>query len=362
MRLENIVKIVVPAFFAANTAYANEANLANQKEIGEIININDHATGASQNNKDDWDKQKRLITEGYATVLIEPVQDKSGYCVVGLDGFPQKYDLPADKRTNDKELEKSERILNLSESNPENKFYFSCDRKVEVPKIAPATPITPTPIVPETPKAKTLPEKLPFLMFSPGASYLQIFAAEDKTYGFDGNLYGGSLSLTVQPSYTNWYGGGRFSVYGNSSSKSEDITVPTTEGLLAGKLVLQGKNDYHLGHFGIGIGAMFGYMIPFDKKGKFGLGLELEPGFIHDRVTREFKESSAHYIQGNLVEGTNISNHSDDNGTQVYGYGMGGLRLKLPYICINLSGGARTDLNGIQGMFSAGVAYCPNKK
>ncbi len=103
-------------------------------------------------------------------------------------------------------------------------------------------------------------------------------------------------------------------------------------------------------------------MIPLGEKGLFGIGLELENGIMHDWVTRELTESSAHYINNNMVEGTNISNLSDNTETSFYGYGMGGLRIKLPYACLNISGGVRTNLDNFNGMFGAGAAYCPNKE
>ncbi|MDO8510780.1 MAG: hypothetical protein Q7S55_01295 [Nanoarchaeota archaeon] len=372
MKLENIVKagIFSALVAASNDAYAQEAKTATPQEIIDVTKINDNATDVDVDNKDDWNQQKKLIEGGYATVLIQSVEDKPGLCVMGLNGFPQIYDKDyKDARAaSDNIIEPEERILNLAEQNRENRFYFPCDRKAETPKQNPPTPTTPTtpitPIVPG-PVPKPVPEiskKLPFLIFSPGASYIQIWGAEDATYDNSGILHGASLSLTVQPSFTNWYFGGRFSGYGNASSTSVDIDVPATEGPLAGQLVMKGKNDYSLENFGIGAGSIVGYMIPIDKKGRWGIGLELEHGIMHDRATREFMESSAHYINDNLVEGTNISNHSDDADTQIYGYLTPGLRIKFPFVCGTFSSGIRTDLSDVHRMFSAGIAYCPNKE
>ncbi|MEK6809772.1 MAG: hypothetical protein AABY40_03795, partial [Nanoarchaeota archaeon] len=148
MRLENIVKMIVPAVFTANTAYANEAKVATPTEIASVIMSNDSASDVTEGNKQDWDQQKRLIQDGYAVVLIEPIEAKPGYCEVGLDGFPQKYDLPADTREKDGELRKAELILNLGENNPENKFNFPCDLKAETPK---KNQTAAMPIIPELP-------------------------------------------------------------------------------------------------------------------------------------------------------------------------------------------------------------------
>ena len=357
MKLDDLVKtMIVPAVFAANTAYATEAKVATPEQIANVIQTNDSTDIlVSQNNVDDWHQQRNLIDNNQATVLIQPVQDKPGYCEVGLDGFPQKYDPPADKRTKDGKLEKSEMILNLSEPHRAKQFYFPCDLKAETPK-------------PNVPNGVVIPQKteekdLPSLTFSPGAGYLQIFTAADEKYNFAGDLYGGSLFLNVQPSFTNWYWGGRFLGYGNVSSATENIEVPAAEGPLDGQLVMRGVNDYSLESLGIGIGSTFGYMIPLGEKGLFGIGLELENGIMHDWVTRELTENSAHYINNNIVEGTNISNPSDNTETSFYGYGMGGLRIKLPYACLNISGGIRTNnLNNVYGMFGVGAAYCPNKE
>ncbi len=360
MKLENIVKMFVPAVFAANTAYAIEAaKVATPEEIVAVRKINNNVprdVPVSKNNEEDWSKQEDLMTSGKVRVLIEPVADQSGYCIIGLDGFPQVYDLSrVDKRAKNGKLAEEELILNLAEKDPAKRFYFPCDRKAEVPK--PTIPVSPTPITPEPTK------ELPSLTFSAGAGYVQIWGNEDATYGHSGILRGGKLHLTVQRSdVKGWYWGGTAMGYYGEGSNSVDINVPATEGPLAGQLAMIGKNDYTLEQFGIGVGSMFGYMFNFENKGRFGLGLELEHGFMYDRVTREFMESSAHYINGNLVEGTTISNNSDDADTQFYTYLMPGLRAKFPFVCLNLAGGFRTNFSDVDGMINAGIAYCPNKE
>ena len=109
MKLENIVKtgIFSALMAAASNAPAQEANQeATPQESLAIYQKNDNATNASKDEQKDWSQQKKLIDEGHATVLIQPVKDKPDYCVVGLDGFPQRYEPPADKRTDDMILEK----------------------------------------------------------------------------------------------------------------------------------------------------------------------------------------------------------------------------------------------------------------
>ena len=345
--------MIVPAVLAGNIAYANEATVATDEHIAGVMTTNNSATGASQNDKDDWNHQKELIESREVKVLIQPVKDKPGNCVIGLDGFPQKYELPADERTLDGELEKAEWIPNLSVQDS-NRFYFPCDLKAETPKPIPPIPVPP---VPEAPK-------LAPLIFSPRVSYLRIWGAEDKTYGNSGILDGASLSVIIQPRITDWYFGGRVFAHGNRSSTFEDVNVPATEGPLAGQLTMQGRKDYSLETLGIGTGPLVGYTLVSDEKGRWGIGVELENGLMHDWVTRKFAENSAHYINGNKLEGSDTSNHTDNVSTGFYGYAMGGLRLKAPSICAILSGGARTDLDQVNGMFSVGIAYCPdtNKK
>ena len=336
--------------------YKNGAQEATEEQITYIIETNEYPhLLMDQDSLQDWYQQKKLINGNGATVLIQPVQGKPGYCVAGLNGKPQLFSV-LDKRTNDDELEKSEWIVNLSKIDSDYQYNFLCDLKAEAPK--PTAPVVPTtPISPDAPKVE-----LPYLLFSPGASYLQIFATEDEIYNFGGNLRGGSLSLTVQRSDTDWYWGGRILGYFGSGSNLIDINVPATEGPLAGQLVMLGKNDHALTHSGVGLGSIFGYMIPFDKEGRFGVGLELEHGFMLDFDNRKFTESSAHYIDGNVLEGSNISNHSDTIDMQLYTYLTPGLRFKFPVVCGTISGGARTDFSDVDGMINAGIAYCPNKE
>ncbi len=358
MKLENIVKLVVPAVFAANTAFANEAQVATTEQVTAMVQTNDNATFSSKENAEDWYHQKKIIESGKATVLIQPSKSNPGFCEYGLDGFPQVYDEKyKDKRTENQKIEPAEMILNGTN----NTFLFPCDLKATY---TPNLVLVPGP-------AEIIEKEVPSVLVSAGAGYVQLFAEEDEKYDFNGILQGGKAFITFQPRGMNWYFGGEAMLYGNSSSTTEDITAPATEGPLAGQLVMQGKNDYSLETVGFGVGSIIGYMIPIDKKERFGVGLELEHGFMHDWITRKFGESSAHYIKSvdqngepvyTIVEGTNISNHSDNNDTQFYGYGMGGLRLKLPYVCGTISGGFRTDFSNVDGMLSAGVAYCPNKE
>ena len=70
-----------------------------------------------------------------------------------------------------------------------------------------------------------------------------------------------------------------------------------------------------------------------NKNNSFGFGLEGHTGVMHDWATGKFSESSAQYINGNLVEGTNISNHSDAIDTQLFMYNQLGLRFRISDLC-----------------------------
>lgn len=371
--LEKIVKkssLMAPILaIALSAADANAADITKEQIKQELaqkmrkINSTYFVNNPQDKRRGYWGRIVNLIDSGEEVVLLQ----ENGKTYFAVDGWGQVLNKKHQQlSTKNHTLDLSERIPNFTVpftegTMPEDKHY-AFEGLAKLPQDKPTVPETLTPTVPTPITPKPAKEDLPFLLFSPGISYLQIFSAEDEMYGFDGNLHGASLSLTVQPSFTNWYWGGRFSAYYGSGSNSVDLNAPATEGPLAGQLVMLGKNDYSLEQFGIGIGSMAGYMIPFEKEGRFGLGLELEHGIMHDWVTRKFGESSAHYINGNLVEGTNIFNNSDDTDTTFSGYATVGLRWKLGPVCLIPAGGFRTDFSNVDGMFSAGAAYCPNKE
>lgn len=358
MKLEKIVKagIVSAVMGTSSGAYA-QAREATSEEVGKVFRINDNTINetpsradpysvifVTEENKEDWYQQKKLINGAQATVLIQPAENKPGFCEYGLDGFPQKYDPPADDRTKDGRLEKSEMIPNLAEQNPKNRFYFPCDLKAEMP--------APTII---TVPGSTVEKEVPNGTFNVGAGYLNVFTAEDETYNFFGNMNGGSIFLAYQPRLSNWYFGAEALGYGNSSSTSVDLESSAADGPLAGQLVLKGRNDYSLETFGIGTSGIFGYQFKY-------VGLELHNGIMHDWTTQKFTESSAQYINGTIVEGTDISNHSDNTETKFYGYTELGLRIKLPYVCITPTFGLRTDFSEVYPLGGASAGYCPNQE
>src|SRR3989344_8594936 len=133
--------------------YKNEAQEATAEQITDIIETNENPhLLMDQDSLQDWYQQKKLINDNGATVLIQPVQGKPGYCVAGLNGKPQLFSV-LDKRTNDDELEKSEWIVNLSKMDPDYQYYFLCDLAAETPKLI--TPVVPTtPISPDAPKVE----------------------------------------------------------------------------------------------------------------------------------------------------------------------------------------------------------------
>ncbi|MDP3699034.1 MAG: hypothetical protein Q8R47_05600 [Nanoarchaeota archaeon] len=354
MTIENIVrKIVVPLTFIANTAYAQEAKVATPEQIVEVKKINNLAV-TSRDNDTDWLHQEQLIDSGKVTVLIQPVEEKPGYCIVGLDGFPQKYNLPADERTKDGKLEKAESILNLAEKDPSKKFYFPCDLK--------AAPETPNPIPdPDAPLASTK-KKSSDGKLNVGVGYLYVGTAKDETTGFNGNMHGGSINLTYQPKKKLPYLGIALSGYGNGSSTSQDIAVPAADGPLAGKLVMKGSDEYSLQTLGLGLGLIVGGEVATNENNTFGFGLEGHAGVMHDWVTRKFGESSAQYVNGNLVEGTNISNHSDKTDTQFLMYNQVGARFRFGDFCLTPTVGLRTNFSAAYPIGGLNLGYCPRQE
>ena len=168
---------------AANNAYAdNQAQPATAGQFANVLYINGNATNASQANRNDWNKQVELISGNAterATVLIKPVQGQPGFCFYGLDGFPQKYDFPADARTLDGTLEKTEMIVNLSETNPDRMFYFPCDlvAKPETPQVI----YVPGPVVPQLVPSQNKPRQRLQLSLAPLGGYSPFVP-------FDGNI------------------------------------------------------------------------------------------------------------------------------------------------------------------------------
>lgn len=349
MSIKNTIKsgLVGLVLTASTNANADDARRATPEQIQVPVWTNSQAsmqTTVNSDDKNDWGMQYKLI-EGGAIVLIEPVRGQPGSCFYGLDGFPQKYNFPADVRTSDLKLERSEMIVNLSETNPERQFYFPCN-------------ILPTP---ETPNTVYVPgpvveKEVPAGDVSVGVGYVMIKTPAEELYNFDGFLHGGKAWVHFQPKNARWYFGPEVMFYGNEGSATKGLEVPAVDGPLAGQLVMKGTNDYSLSLMGIGAGFTGGIMVANGEKFRFGL--ELQSGFMHDWMTRELTERSAHYINGMIVEGTDISNTTADAESNFNIYNAIALHPEFYGVGLTLGAGARTNFVGTpQPMVNAGISY-----
>ncbi|MEK6939346.1 MAG: hypothetical protein AABX31_01330 [Nanoarchaeota archaeon] len=359
MKLENIVKTgIFSALVSASTDVYAQAQKATPEQIIELKRIQNTATDVKNRDNDiDWYHQEKLIDSGKATVLIEPVSGQAGYCFMGLDGFPQKYDLPADEREKDGELRKAEMILNLSEKDPAKKFYFPCDLK------APETLTNPDPLVVPGPKTTKNPWKNGKLGVGIGPQIMG--TAKDEATQSYGTLHGASIQLTYTPSEKKlpWLGVALSGV-GNWSGIDQDLEVPAADGPLAGKLVMKGKDEYRLQIIGLGLGFIVGGEIYANDKNTFGFGLETNSGIVYEWATHKFGESSAQFINGNLVEGTDISNHSDVVEKNISLYNQLGARLRFGDFCLTPLGGLKLNLSNLKpyGMGGWNLGYCPRQE
>ena len=315
--------------------------------------------------KKDWEKYLELIGADEEVV----VKQTDGKTYFGLDGWGQVLDPKHQQRsTENGVLDLSERIPNytipkFSIEKPEDRHYAFMGLPLlqQEPKQAEPfeeTYTVPVAIVPVP--GPVIEKEVSAGEISIGAGYLQIYAASDEKYGFNGQLYGGKAWLTFQPRETNWYFGPEIMAYGNSASAAQNVEIPAKDGPLAGELTLEGTNEYSLSVFGLGTGFISGYMVA--EKNNFGLGLELHSGIMLDLMARELTEKSAYYINGNLVEGTSISNTSADDETAVNMYTELGAKIKLSALCFGPAVGMRKDAGRVDPLYSMSIGYCPNRQ
>ncbi|MEK6853214.1 MAG: hypothetical protein AABX64_00875 [Nanoarchaeota archaeon] len=315
--------------------------------------------------KKDWEKYLELIGADEEVV----VKQTDGKTYFGLDGWGQVLEPKHQQRsTENGVLDLSERIPNytipkFSIEKPEDRHYafLGLPELQQEPKQADPfeeTYTVPVAIVPVP--GPVIEKEVSAGEISIGAGYLQIYAASDEKYGFNGQLYGGKAWLTFQPRETNWYFGPEIMAYGNSASAAQNVEIPAKDGPLAGELTLEGTNEYSLSVFGLGTGFISGYMVA--EKNNFGLGLELHSGIMLDLMARELTEKSAYYINGNLVEGTSISNTSADDETAVNMYTELGAKIKLSALCFGPAVGMRTDAGRVDPLYSMSIGYCPNRQ
>lgn len=338
----------------SNDVYA-QAQVATPEQI-KVVKQKNNIAKSSPKNKLDWSHQKRLIDSGKVTVLIEAVKGQPGYCYMGLDGCTQAYEeaLCNKERTKDGQLELGEYILNFAEKDPAKKFYFPCDLKAEPTPINPGVP---------GPVEKKNPWKNGKL--GVGIGYQFMGAAKDEATKSDGTLHGASIQLTYTPSEKKlpWLGVALSGV-GNWSGADQDLEVPAVDGPLAGKLVMKGKDEYRLQTIGLGLGFIVGGEVYTNEKNSFGFGLEANNGIVYEWATHKFGENSAQYINGNLVEGTDISNHSDLVETNISLYNQLGARLRFGNFCLTPVGGLKLSLSKLKpyGMGGLNLGYCPRQE
>ncbi|MBI4983551.1 hypothetical protein HZC32_02805 [Candidatus Woesearchaeota archaeon] len=187
-----------------------------------------------------------------------------------------------------------------------------------------------------------------------GAGYVQLLGTEGLNTS--SNLFGGKVYFAIQLANNSWYYGGELLLLKNSESNPEPVTQAATKGPLADSLKLQGSRNYSNAVRSIGGGAIIGNPALFAK----WLGLELGVGITTDLFTKKMLENSAHYINGNLLEGTDISNATSDTSSQLNGYLKIGLPVKIyGSLCGSLEGGFRTNLrNRLDGLLGIGLGYC----
>lgn len=374
MTIDKIVKNVIVAggiALSANNANAQEvkAQEATEEQFAEAVKSNDEAINdpystISPQNKEDWLRLKNVLNSSQVPILIQADPNYPGYCNVGGDGLIGVYDGKHinKKRTLDGKLEKVEFILNLSESDPHKKYLFPCDLEVEV---------TPNLAIVHLP-GNEVEKEVPNGTFSPGVGYVHIFADPDQN-GSIAHLPGAELSFTFQPRSSEWYFGPFATLYGNSNSETIPLSSAATEGPLAGQLVLKGENNYDVTIFGGALGFIVGGDL-YHRQNGFGLGLELSAALMPELTITEFTERSAYVvncriIEGkevcDLVEGSNVSNSSDDQEFNLYVSNRAGLRLEWPYFFATPSFGFRTNFDAdrpLDAVLGLTVGYNPKQE
>ncbi len=346
----------------SSNADATEAKIATPEQIAEIRKTQNTATGVNRDNEEDWSHQEDLMIDPKETVLIQAVQGQPGYCVVGINGYTQVYDpkFKDTKRTGaNNEIDLGERILNLAEKDSAKKFYFPCDLKAE-----PETPNPiPDPNAPIVPGPNGTEKKSTKGNFGVSIGYTVMGTAKDAQTESDGVLHGATFQLTSQSSKKGhpWFGVA-LSLAGNYSALDLDLTRPAVDGPLAGQLVMKGTNEFSLQTLSLGAGVVVGGEVYANKKNTFGLGIEGLTMVMYDREQHKFGESSAQYINGNIVEGSDISNHSDRIDSKGFLSNQIGLRLRFDEFCLTPKVGFRTNFSDIYPVGAATLGYCPKQE
>ena len=363
MKLVKIVKeaknivtagIISASVFTSPNVYA-QAQKATPEQINEVKRI-DNTTPSTQDNDEDWYAQQKLINSGLVDVLIQPVKEQPGYCIIGLDGCNKVYEIShcQKERTKNGQLELGELIVNFSQQDPKNKFYFPCDLKTpETPTVPNQEPTVPGP----NGTGKKSKGKV-----SVGAGYLYVGTAKDEATQFDGNMHGGEVYITYNPKKGLPWFGVALDAYGSWNGLDHDLDVPAVDGPLAGKLVMKGMNEYSLQTIGLGANLLVGGDVYTNQSNTFGLGIEGLTGIMHDWRHHKFGESSAQYINGNVVEGSNISNHSDQIDSQFFMANRLGLRFRFGDFCFTPNAGFRTNFSAIYPVAGANLGYCPRQE
>ena len=278
-----------------------------------------------------WDKLLEFIDNGEK--LLVDADEKGLYA--GVDGYDSS--LREFDRSTENVVDSSEMLPNYQEVS--YNFPFAKRRTLSVPTLQE------TDVIKET-------KEISNGTFGVGAEMVAAFTAADDKYNFGGNMIGAGMYFTFQPRSSNWYFGRELLFYGNDSAVGPlESSVPAEEGPLAGKLVLEGENNYSLEAFGFGSGGIIGY-----KPSKY-VGLELHAGLLHDWITTNDHEFSQQFINGSLVEGSDETNNQSKELTQFFLYHQLGLRFALPYIDITPTVGFKTNLEDTYFIGTLGIGY-----
>jgi hypothetical protein len=357
------------AVVAALSGTAQASELKTAEDLAKYMrnsNVEYFESHPEDSRKPDWDKFVEIMNAGEPVVIK---QDRNGKTYFGLDGWGQVLDREYQQlSTKNGKLDLSERIPNYSipyeKGTKPVDAHYAWDGLPLLPSSDPDELLI---IVPTVPYAVPGPEReVSPGQISVGTGFLHIFTQPDEAYNFDGQLFGGKAGLTFQPRQTNWYFGPEVMAYGNSSSAEQNVTVPAVDGPLAGQLVMVGNAQRSLFNIGLGVGFTGGYMLENDDH--FGIGFELQSGFMLDFVVRELIENSTNYVNGVPLEGTSISNTTNPDGLEMKPnvFNGVGIRGKFDQFCITPAFGLRTNFSNadrpVDPMYSVTLGYCADRE
>ncbi len=309
--------------------------------------------------KKDWNKLLQLRSK--YNIVLSPSEDGEGFHL-GLDCIGDVLDVDGQDKSVDricnKELDDIERFRNYGKKGKRgelNNEHYTFRGLGTLPE--------PEPIKTEEPKEvkqepKVEPEGKFTATFGPLLNQTP-FTAE--AFGFDGRLYGGKFSLTFQPTGTDFYFGGEVLGMGMVNEETKKTSVKAADGPLEDRLLGKGTADYNLGVVGVGLGAVAGHRSLFLDEKIFEVGLELNLGMLNYVIMKEITENSAHYLDGNKLEGSETNNSTSTTEIVPTFYGNLGVPLGIPHASLRLTpfGGLTGNEQGLGGFFGVTIGYSP---